>query len=245
MKRLQGKVAIVTGSCGAIGRAIVMRLTREGARVCVSDLDAGQAEALAAEAGSAFGCRADVTQSTEVTAMVDRTLAEYGQIDLLVNNAGGSAALFGRLSRFQDTTEEVWSRVLDLNLGGTLRCIHAVLPHMTGKRSGNIINFGSVAGEKGMLDRVDYSAAKGGIVSLTRALAMELGEYGINVNAISPGAIARNATNSIPNGTYVGRMGTPEEVAALVAFLASEEASFITGRDHIIDGGRVLGPLGR
>ena len=117
-----------------------------------------------------------------------------------------------------------------------------VLNPMIERRYGRIVSIASIAAAVGILDRVDYSAAKGGIVSLTKALAMEVGGYGVTVNSVSPGAIARRPTDSIPGGTYVGRMGTPEEVASLVAFLASEEAAFITGCDYIIDGGRVLGP---
>ena len=246
IKRFEGRSVIVTGAAGAIGRAIAKRFAAEGAAVCVSDLKAEGAEAVAEEIrlmdGNAFGCGVDVTQTADVAAMAERVLAECGKIDILVNNAGGSAGLFGRLSRFRDAGEEVWSRVLDLNLHGTLRCIRAVLNPMIERRYGRIVSIASIAAAVGILDRVDYSAAKGGIVSLTKALAMEVGGYGVTVNSVSPGAIARRPTDSIPGGTYAGRMGTPEEVASLVAFLASEEAAFITGCDYIIDGGRVLGP---
>lgn len=248
MRRFEGRSVIVTGAGGAIGRAIAKRFAQEGAAVCVSDLKPEGAEAVAAEirraGGNAFGCRADVTKTADVAAMAERVLAECGRIDILVNNAGGSAGLLGKLTRFKDADEEVWSWVIDLNLNGTLRCIRAVLNSMVEHRYGRIINIASIAAAVGILDRVDYSAAKGGIVSLTKALAMEVGEYGVTVNAVSPGAIARRPEDSIPDGTFVGRMGAPEEVASLVAFLASEEAAFITGHDHIIDGGRVLGPTG-
>lgn len=250
MKGLKGRSVIVTGAAGAIGRAIAKRFAEEGATVCVSDLKREGAEAVAEEirqlGGGAFSCETDVTRSADVAALAERVLAECGKIDVLVNNAGGSAGLFGKLSRFRDADEEMWRYILDLNLHGTLRCIRAVLNSMIERRYGRIISIASIAAEVGLYDRVDYSAAKGGIISLSRALAMEVGEYGVTVNSVSPGAIARRPTDWPPGenygGNYVERMGTPEEVAALVAFLASDEAAYITGCNYRIDGGRVLGP---
>ena len=151
MKRFEGRSVIVTGAAGAIGRAIAKRFAAEGAAVCVSDLKAEGAEAVAEEIrlmdGNAFGCGVDVTQTADVAAMAERVLAECGKIDILVNNAGGSAGLFGRLSRFRDAGEEVWSRVLDLNLHGTLRCIRAVLNPMIERRYGRIVSIASIAAE--------------------------------------------------------------------------------------------------
>ena len=243
-KMLEGKTAVVTGAGGRIGIAICSRLAAEGAAVVCADLTRENAEKAAetirSAGGCALPCRVDVTRSDEVRLMAETALGNFGSVEILVNNAGGSAGLFRRLSRFENTTEEIWRRVIDLNLNGTLSCIHALLGQMIEHQYGKIINMSSVAAEKGILDRVDYSAAKGGILSLTRALALEVGQYNINVNCISPGMIAGAA--AIPHqGTWLGRSGEPREVAALVAFLASDDSGFITGDNHTIDGGRVLG----
>ena len=244
--RLKDKIALVTGAGGGIGRAICMRLAAEGACVAVTDLRLENAEKVAAEirtaGGRAIGLKADVTRSVEVRDAVQKAVHGFGRIDILVNNAGGSAALIGKLSKFKDTTEDVWSWVIDLNLHGTLRFIHAVLKDMVERKSGKIINIASIAGEVGIVDRVDYSAAKGGVISMTKALAMEIGAYGVTVNCVSPGLISRTTETAPSDGTYVGRNGDQKEVAALVAFLASPEADFITGVNYTIDGGRTLGP---
>ena len=244
--RIDGKIALVTGAGGGIGRAICLRLASEGASVAVADLRLENAEKVAAEirtaGGRAIGLKADVTRSVEVRDAVQKAVHEFGRIDILVNNAGGSAALLKKLSKFKDTTEEVWSWVIDLNLHGTLRFIQAVLKDMVERKSGKIINIASIAGEVGIVDRVDYSAAKGGVISMTKALAMEVGAQGVTVNCVSPGLISRTTETAPSDGTYVGRNGDQKEVAALVAFLASPEADFITGVNYTIDGGRTLGP---
>lgn len=247
--RLQGKVAVVTGAGRGIGRAIALRLAADGAAIVVNDLKtepaAGVASEITAAGGTALAFAADVTKSAEIRSMVDSALARFGQIDILVNNAGGSARLRNNISKFEDADEEVWKWVIDLNLHGTMICIQSVLNHMIGRRYGKIINFGSIAGVAGLATRVDYSAAKGGIIALTKSLAMEVGEYNINVNCISPGAInARPGTDGY-EGTWLGRQGAPSEVAALASFLASDEAGYITGANYLIDGGRVLGPRDR
>ncbi len=245
--KLQGKTAVVTGSGGRIGRAIVQRLADEGVRVAVTDLALESAEAVTAQiragGGKASAFKLDVMNSEEVRAAFKAILDEFGVIDILVNNAGGSAGLLKKLSRFHETTEEVWRWVIDLNLNGTLSCIHAVINHMMERKSGSIINLASIAGEVGILDRVDYSAAKGGVIALTRALAMELGPYQVTVNAVSPGMVMAEM-NPEEKGTWLGRSGRPEEIAAMIAFLASDDARYITGANHNVDGGRVLGPKG-
>jgi NAD(P)-dependent dehydrogenase (short-subunit alcohol dehydrogenase family) len=244
--KLKDNVAIVTGAGGGIGRAIAQKLAAEGATVIVNDINADNAARVAAgitAAGSAaLPFAADVTRSADIREMTRATLDRFGHIDILVNNAGGSANLLGKLSPFKDTTEDVWKWVLDLNLNGTLICIHSVLTHMVRRRRGKIINIASIAAEVGILNRVDYSAAKGAVVSLTKALAMEVGPHNLNVNCVSPGMIASRPSADQPAGTWLGRAGKPEDIAALVVFLASEEASFITGANYTVDGGRVLGP---
>jgi NAD(P)-dependent dehydrogenase (short-subunit alcohol dehydrogenase family) len=164
-------------------------------------------------------------------------------VDILVNNAGGGAALLGKTSAFRDMSEEVWKWVLDLNLHGTMICTQAVLSHMIERGYGKIINFGSIAGVGGLPDWTAYAAAKGAIIAFTKSLATEVGEYGLNVNCISPGAILAEPRRDWSRGTWLRRGGEPEEVAALASFLASDEAAYITGANHLIDGGRTLGPL--
>jgi NAD(P)-dependent dehydrogenase (short-subunit alcohol dehydrogenase family) len=226
---LQNKVAVVTGAARGIGRAIALRYAADGAVVAVDDINGDGAEQVAAEIASAGGeavaFAANVTKSAEVRAMVDDVLSRFGQVDIVVNNAGGSAALLGKISAFRDEPEDIWKWVIDLNLYG------------------KIINFGSIAGVCGLPNWAAYSAAKGAIISLTKTLAMEVGEYGINVNCISPGAIPASPDADWTRGTWLRRGGTPAEVAALASFLASDEAGYITGANYLIDGGRTLGPL--
>ncbi len=244
---LQNKVAIVTGAARGIGRAIARRYAADGATVAVDDINGEGAEQVAAEiaaaGGQAVAFAANVTKSAEVRAMVHDVLARFGQVDILVNNAGGSAALLGKVSAFREEPEDTWRWVIDLNLHGTMIGTQAVLDHMIERRYGKIINFGSIAGVCGLPNWAAYSAAKGAIIALTKTLAMELGEYGINVNCISPGAIAPDPNADWTRGTWLRRGGTPAEVAALASFLASDEAAYITGVNHLIDGGRTLGPL--
>lgn len=245
--KLSEKTAIVTGAGGGIGRAICLRLAEEGAHIAVTDLSQENAEKVAGEindrGGNARGYKADVTNSNEVKHVVLQILTDFNHVDILVNNAGGSAGLLKKLSKFKDTTEEIWSWVIDLNLCGTMRFTHAVVSHMVERKQGKIINIASIAGEVGIVDRVDYSAAKAGVIGLTKALAMEVGPAGVTVNCVSPGMISRSENTEPSEGTYVGRTGDQKEVASLVAFLASSEADFITGMNYTIDGGRTLGPL--
>lgn len=243
------KTALVTGAGGGIGRAICLRMAKEGIHVAVTDLSQENAQSVTREiyefGGKATAYKADVLNSTEVKDVTSRIISDLGHVDILVNNAGGSASLIGKLNKFNETTEDVWSWVIDLNLFGTMRFIQAVLPRMTQQGFGKIINIASIAAEVGIIDRVDYSAAKGGVVSMTKALAMEVAAHGITVNCVSPGLISRTGIIESSDGTYVGRNGSPDEVAALVYFLSSSEADFITGVNYTIDGGRTLGPTGR
>lgn len=219
---------------------------QQGATVAVSDLTLERSQKVAAEitaAGfTATPYETDVTSSDAVKSLIEAVLKQYGQVDILVNNAGGSAALINKLSRFAGTTEDVWSSFINLNLFGSMRTVHSVIKHMIERKSGRIINIGSIASEVGIVDRVDYSAAKAGVVGMTKALAMEVSPFGVTVNCVSPGLISRTEQTDPSKGTFIGRTGEQKEVAALVAFLASPEAAFITGANYVIDGGRTLGP---
>ena len=248
--KMQGKTVIVTGAANGIGRAIAQRFAAEGANVVVNDVDAAKVEqvtaGIRADGGNALGTVADVSKTDQVKRMVAEALAAFGQIDILVNNAGGSARKRG--GPFDQTTEEVWDWVLGVNLKGTLVCTHEVIGHMMERRSGTIVNMGSIAVQMAGFTGVDYVAAKGGVIALTRTLAKGLGPHGITVNCVSPGAIetegvmpTEQVRENFRKTTCLGRNGRPEEVAGLVLFLASEDAAFITGSNYIIDGGRSLG----
>lgn len=243
--RLPGKTAIVTGAGGRIGQAIACRLAAEGAAVVVNDVSDERAASVAAgirdDGGEAMAWAADVSRRESVAAMVGAAVERFGGLDILVNNAGGSAGLLQRLTLFEHSDEEVCDWVLNLNLKGTMVCTRAALAPMIARGGGRIVNLGSIAGTVGIIERVDYSAAKGGIIALTKALAMEVGHHAITVNCVSPGAIVP-APAEQPDMTYLGRLGRREEVASLVLFLASDEAAFITGANIVIDGGRSLGP---
>ena len=241
-KELENKVAVITGAGGDIGRAMSLLFAREGACVVAADMNGEKAketvEAVCSEGGQAMAFTADVRDSNAIRRMVDETLQKYGSLDILVNNAGASAMRMAtnKLSLFIDSEESTWDWVIGVNLVGQMICAKAVLPQMVKQEKGKIINMSSVAGVQGLPQRVDYSAAKGGIISLTKALAIELGHYHINVNCISPGSIGREGSPP----TLLGRRGDAAEVGELALFLASDRADFITGQNYIIDGGRCL-----
>jgi 3-oxoacyl-[acyl-carrier protein] reductase len=243
--KLSGKVAVITGAASGIGRASALKLAEEGAAIIVTDIHVEQADKVVEEiqsaGGKAIAARVDVRSSEEINSATARALEQFGRVDILVNCAGGSARVINRKSLFIHSDEEVWDWVLDVNLKAVMICTKSVINHMVERGSGKIINFASVAGVVGLQEMVDYSAAKGGVIALTKALAMEVGANGVNVNCISPGMIAsRPGANG--NGTYLGRAGEPSEVANLVLFLASSDSDYITGQNYVIDGGRVLGP---
>ncbi|MDD5287912.1 MAG: SDR family oxidoreductase [Dehalococcoidales bacterium] len=248
--RLENKVAIVTGGAYGIGKAIAFRLAEEGAAVVVGDIDFEGAQKvvqeLEAKGHRAIATKTDVSKSAEAEAMANAALAEFGKIDILVNNAGG--ADFKRRSLFKDSVEEVWDYVIGRNLKGVRNCTRAVINHMVERQTGKIVNIASISGVIGTFNAVDYSAAKAGIIGFSMALAKEVARYGILVNCVSPGVIDVGRSRLSPEvlkemerSTGLGRRGKPEEIAAMVAFLASAEADYISGQNYIVGGLRNLG----
>ncbi|MBU2536679.1 MAG: glucose 1-dehydrogenase [Chloroflexi bacterium] len=256
--RLKDKVAIITGGASGIGRETCRLFAREGAKIMVADLlieEANKvADELKAQGHQAIAMKVDVTRLGEANRLAKFTLDKFAQIDILANIAGGSAGpvIKTKHSLFAESTKERWDDMINLNLYGTFNCTRAVINHMIERRNGKIINFASTAGMIGMQKAAEYSAAKGGIIAFTKALAKEVGRYGINVNCISPGVIGSPRVQQMPKemvqlwqeGIPIGRLGKPEEVASVVLFLASDEASYITGENITVAGGLPLGPKG-
>jgi 3-oxoacyl-[acyl-carrier protein] reductase len=237
---LEGKVALVTGGSRGIGAAISRELAQAGARVAVNYRSGSEAaEAIAAEIGGvALG--ANVGDPASAQALVERVESELGDIDVLVNNAGVTRdTLIARMS------DEDWEVVIETNLRGTFNTCRAVSRKMLRRRAGAIVNLSSVVGVHGNPGQANYAASKAGIIGLTKALARELGVRGVRVNAIAPGyitteltaALNEEQTGLILGNTPLGRLGTPEDVAAAVRFLCSDEAAFITGDVLLVDGG--------
>ena len=245
---LSGKTALVTGGSRGIGKAIALRLARQGADVAFSyrgnaaaaDATAGEIEALGRRASAIQG---DVADPDAAEAVVKDALAALGKIDILVNNAGITRDdLIMRMSR------EDWRDVLETNLFGAFWMTKAVTRPMLKARSGRIVNITSVSGQAGQTGQANYSAAKAGLIGLTKATARELASRGITVNAVAPGFVLTELTGDLPDAlkqeitarTPLGRFGTTEEVADAVAFLASDEAGYITGQVLAVDGGLVM-----
>lgn len=255
MGRVDGKSAIVTGAGAGIGRACAIALAREGARVAVADVDdSGGAETVAAIShadGQSFYRRTDVGVTADLRDLISDVAARWGRLDILVSNAG--IALQGSVT---EISEEDWERVLNVNLTGVWRGMHLAIPEMLKTGGGCVINTSSVQSAVGFRGWAGYAASKGGINSLTRQAAVEYAPLGIRVNAILPGTILtpmneRIVAESLDGARIeeewlsmhpVGRLGRPEEVAALVVFLASDESSFITGELIRVDGGLVVRP---
>jgi 2-hydroxycyclohexanecarboxyl-CoA dehydrogenase len=239
--RLEGRRALVTGGASGIGAAIALRLAAEGAEVWVGDVDAAGAERVAAEANG-HALQLDVTDHESARTAV----AAIGGLDVLVNNAGTDEFGF-----FVHTTPEQWQRVLAVNLVGVLNCTHAALPGMQEAGYGRIVSISSEAGRVGSKGSAVYSAAKGGIVAFTKAIAREGARYGVTANSIAPGPIetpllmgarefgeiGEKVIETMREGTQLKRLGQPEEVAAAVAFLASDDAAYITGETLGVSGG--------
>ncbi|MBI3104695.1 MAG: SDR family oxidoreductase [Candidatus Rokubacteria bacterium] len=240
---LTDRTALVTGAARGIGLAIARRLAADGARVALLDLDREAAEAAArAVGGQAIAVAADVTRAAEVEKAVARVLGRWGRLDILVNNAG----ITGRSFPIWELTDEDWRRVIEVDLTSVFFCCRAAVKAMLPQGTGRIINIASIAGKEGNPTLVPYSSAKAGVIGLTKALAKELATRGILVHAVAPAVIGTELLQQMEKSTVdllvskipMGRVGRPEEVAVLVAWLASDECSFSTGAVHDLSGGR-------
>ncbi len=248
MPQLDDKIAVVTGAAQGIGRAIAEMLARRGAHVVVADINLEKAQttaqAIAASTGRrAIAVRVNVADSASAQAMIDRTIEEFGRIDLLVNNAGTTRD--NLIVRISDAD---WDLVLGINLKGAFNCSKAAVRPMMKQRYGRIVNISSVSGLAGQAGQTNYSSSKAGLVGFTKALAREVGSRGITVNAVAPGFVPTDLTSEILGkvkdeaikATPLGRLGTVEDIAYAVAFLVSDEASYITGHVLSVDGGMVM-----
>jgi 2-hydroxycyclohexanecarboxyl-CoA dehydrogenase len=247
MRGLNGKVAFVTGAARGIGKAIAARLCAEGAKVAIGDIEEAAALATAKELGAAvLAVKLDIANSESVRAAVAQAQGALGPIDILVNNAG-----WDKVEPFVKSAEETWDRVVAINLRGPIACSRAVLDGMIERGRGKIVSIASDAGRVGSSGEAVYSAAKGGIIAFSKTLARELARYKINVNVVCPGPtntammqelFAKNPklAEALRHAIPFQRLAEPDEIAAAVAFLASDDANFITGQTLSVSGGLTM-----
>lgn len=254
---LKGKTAIVTGGAASIGRAISITLAAEGVNVVIADMDEKQMErvvgTIEASGGKAVAAKTDVTKYDEVEALVKKTLDQFTNIDILVNNVG-----WDRMMPFVDTTPEFWDKIIALNYRAMMNCTRLVLPHMIERKAGAIVSIGSDAGRMGEFREAVYGGCKAAQISLSKSIAREVGRYGIRANVVCPGMTRPESAEEV--GDYVGlgkgllsidqerldliaksyplrRIGKPQDIANAVTFLASDRTSFITGQVISVSGG--------
>ena len=244
--KLDDRIAIVTGAGQGIGKAIALRLANAGADVAIMDINLSAAEAAAQEiegvGRKALPLQADVSQAAAVNAAVAQVLSTFSRVDILVNNAG----IAGRTLPLTELEETDWNAVMGVNLTGVFLCCKAVIDAMIAQDYGRIVNIASIAGKEGNPTLIPYSVSKAGVICLTKALAKEVTDYNIRVNAVSPAVIetpilagmAQSTVDYMVSKIPLGRVGKPEEVAAVVNFLASDEAGFVTGQCYDVSGGR-------
>jgi len=251
--RLENKVAIVTGSARGMGRVFALRLAREGAKVTICDvLDcAPVAKEIEALGGEVLALKTDVTSEKDTAAMAQKTVDRFGRIDILVNNAAVIGAI--EVKDFAKPVDKIvsadWDRILAVNIKGVFLSSKAVIPYMKKQGGGKIVNMASTVAFTGLPDFIHYSTSKGGVLTMTRGLAMALGEFNINVNAVAPGLVMTEAMQAAFNAEYSGmvvghqllkRKIEPEDVAGAVLFLASDEAAMITGQTLAVNGGEYM-----
>jgi NAD(P)-dependent dehydrogenase (short-subunit alcohol dehydrogenase family) len=242
----KGRVALITGGAGGIGMAVARRFTARGAAVVLADIKQNAAEQAAAELAreghKAEGLAGDVSRPDQAEDLVRRALDAFGRIDILVNNAG----YMGRTAPLWELTDEDWQNVMDVDLSSVFYMSRAVIPHMRERGSGNIINVSSIAGKEGTPQLIPYSVAKAGIIAFTKALGKEVIREGIRVNCVAPAIVETPLLDQLPKEAVdlmlskapMGRFGTADEVAAVIQFLASDDASFLTAQCFDASGGR-------
>ena len=243
MFELTGQTAIVTGAGTGIGEAIAQRLATAGARAAIVDIDGKAAKEVAGKiGGGAFAVEADVTKASDVQSAVEKVVATAGSLEILVNNAG----VAGRAAPIWEQSDTDWHRVMDLNINAVFYFCRAVLPHMRAKGYGRIVNIASIAGKEGNPNMVAYSASKAAVIGLTKSIGKEVASEGICINAVAPAVIRTKILDQLTPAQVdymvqripMKRTGKPEEVAAVVHFLASRDCSFVTGQCCDVSGGR-------
>jgi acetoacetyl-CoA reductase/3-oxoacyl-[acyl-carrier protein] reductase len=249
-RRFEGKIAVVTGGANGIGRASAIRFAQDGAKVAVLDIEEGPlgetAAAIKAVGGQSLAIACDLMDRAQIEKAFARIASEFGPVDILLNNVGQTAR--ERATEFWCSDPAIWDFVIGVSLMTTLSCSRQVVPAMRERKAGKIVNIASdspIAGDHGI---ADYAAAKAGVMGFTRSLARELAPFGVNVNAVCPGGTNTRGPKRLPKETYdralaaipMGRMCEPEDIANGVAFLASEDARFVTGQALVINGGRVF-----